>query len=58
MGRIKIKKQAPTKRRATVVVKPETYARIYNISLEANAPVETVVDILLQEALKDVEVVE
>lgn len=58
MGKIKIQKQAATKRRAAVTIKPETYAKVYEVSLKANAPIETIVDILLQAALEDVEVVE
>ena len=43
-------------RRATVVVKPETYMKISELSFESNTPVETLVNTLLVEALKYVEV--
>lgn len=45
-------------RRATVVVKPETYKAVNDLSLETHRPVEEIVNILLTEALKNVEVVE
>ena len=43
-------------RRATVVVKPETYKRIYDIALETNQPIETITNILLEAALENVEI--
>ena len=43
-------------RRATVVVKPEIYKRIYDIALETNQPIETITNILLEAALEDVEI--
>lgn len=58
MEKIIIQKQnAKSKnRRATVVVKPETYRRISDISFETNTPIETIVETLLTEALKYVEI--
>ena len=58
MEKIIIQKQnAKSKnRRATVVVKPETYRRISDISFETNTPFETIVETLLTEALKYVEI--
>lgn len=48
MDKIIIKKQEgkPRARRATVVVKPETYKRITEISIETNHPIETITNIL------------
>lgn len=43
-------------RRATVVVKPEIYKRIYDIALETNQPIETITNILLEAALENVEI--
>lgn len=58
MEKIVIKKQdvKSRNRRATVVVKPETYMKISELSFETNTPVETLVNTLLTEALKYVEV--
>lgn len=58
MDKIIIKKQETKSkaRRATVVVKPETYKRIYDISIETNQPVETITNILLEAALDNVEI--
>lgn len=58
MEKIIIKKQNPKgkTRRATVVVKPETYKRIYELSLETNQPIETITNILLEAALENVEI--
>ena len=58
MEKIIIKKQEPTRKakRTSVVVKPETYVKIYELAHEVNQPVETIVDLLLTEALKNVEI--
>lgn len=58
MDKIIIKKQETKSktRRATVVVKPETYKRIYDIAIETNQPVETITNILLEAALDNVEI--
>ena len=58
MDKIIIKKQEVKSkaRRATVVVKPETYKRISDISIETNQPVETITNILLEAALENVEI--
>ena len=48
-------KELPKKRTA-VVVKPETYYRISTLSEETQIPRETLVDMLLTEALKYVEI--
>jgi hypothetical protein len=53
---IEKKNQKSRNRRATVVVKPETYKKISDLSFETNQPMETIVDILLTEALKYVEI--
>lgn len=58
MDKIIIEKQEgkPKTRRATVVVKPETYKRISEISIETNQPIETITNILLEAALENVEI--
>lgn len=58
MEKIIIKKQAQKGRmkRTSVVVKPETYVKVYELAHEVNQPVETIVDLLLTEALKHVEI--
>lgn len=58
MDKIIIKKQEVKSkaRRATVVVKPETYKRINDISIETNQPIETITNILLEAALENVEI--
>lgn len=58
MDKIIIKKQEGKSkvRRATVVVKPETYKRINDISIETNQPIETITNILLEAALENVEI--
>ncbi len=58
MEKIVIKKieKKSKNRRATVVVKPETYKRISDLSFETNQPIETIVQILLDAALKSVEI--
>lgn len=60
MEKIFIEKKEPKSRnrRATVVIKPETYKKISDLSFEANQPVETIVELLLSEALKYVEIKE
>lgn len=60
MDKIIIHKQAPASktRRAAVIVKPETYKRISNISIDTNLPIETITNILLEAALENVEIVE
>lgn len=58
MDKIIIKRQECKSkvRRATVVVKPETYKRINDISVETNQPIETITNILLEAALENVEI--
>lgn len=58
MEKIIIKKQEPKGRcrRAAVTVKPETYRQISDLSFATNQPIETIVDMLLTEALKYVEI--
>ena len=58
MDKIIIKKQEVKSRarRATVVVKPETYKQINDISIETNQPIETITNILLEAALENVEI--
>ena len=51
----KVKKEAPRKR-STVVVQPETYMKIYQLAHECGMTIEGLVDMLLNEALKNVEV--
>ena len=61
MEKIIIKKQPDNKksnRRAAVSVKPETYMKICDLSFKANVPIETITQILLEEALKYVEIKE
>ena len=56
-----ILKKSETKvprRRASVVVQPETYTQVYKLALESGMTIEGLVDLLLQEALKAVEVVD
>lgn len=59
MEKIIIKKQAIEKkyRRASVAVKPEMYVKIQEIAAESNQSIETIVNILLGEAIKHVEIV-
>ena len=45
-------------RRSSVVVKPETYVKVYTLARELNMPMETLVDTLLREALNAVEIEE
>lgn len=58
MDKIIIKKQEGKSRvrRAAVTVKPETYKRISDISIETNQPIETITNILLEAALENVEI--
>lgn len=58
MEKIIIKKQNGKSRvrRATVVVKPETYKWISDISIETNQPIETITNMLLEAALENVEI--
>lgn len=58
MDKIIIKKQEGKSRvrRAAVAVKPETYKRIYDISIETNQPIETITNILLEAALENIEI--
>ena len=60
MEKIVFSKQLPKgkNRRAAVTVKPETYRIISDISFETNIPIETIVQTLLEEALKNVEIKE
>lgn len=60
MEKIVLKRQNSNKkpRRSAVIVKPETYIKVYALAQEVNMPVESVVDTLLQEALNAVEVEE
>lgn len=60
MDKIIIKKQTPKSktRRAAVTVKPETYRKISDISFETNVPIESIVEVLLTEALKHIEIEE
>ena len=44
--------------RTSVVIKPETYVKIYELAHEVNITVESLVDLLLNEALNSVEVTE
>lgn len=43
---------------ASVVVRLETYTQVYQLALECGMTIESLVDLLLQEALKAVEVVD
>ena len=52
------KKQEPPKKRSSVVIKPETYVQIYTLAHECGMTIESLVDTLLQEALKAVEISE
>lgn len=58
MDKIVFNKQAPKGkcRRAAVTVKPETYRRISDLSFDTNIPIEMIVQVLLEEALKHVEI--
>lgn len=58
MDKIVIKRQEPKGkcRRAAVTVKPETYRQISDISFDTNIPIGTIVELLLTEALKNVEI--
>ena len=53
----KVKEERKPKR-ASVVIKPETYVKIYELAHEVNITVESLVDLLLNEALNSVEVTE
>ena len=53
----KVKEERKTKR-TSVVIKPETYVKIYELAHEVNITVESLVDLLLNEALNSVEVTE
>lgn len=58
MEKIILEKREPKgkSRRAAVTVKPETYRQISDLSFETNIPIETIVEMLLTEALKCVEI--
>ena len=51
-------KTEPPKKRSSVVVKPETYMEIYKLAHECGMTIESLVDMLLTEALKAVELEE
>ena len=53
----KVKEERKTKR-TSVVIKPETYVKIYELAHEVNITVESLVDLLLNEALNSLEVTE
>lgn len=53
----KIEQKAP-KKRSSVVIKPETYMQIYQLAHECGMTIENLVDTLLKEALKIVEIEE
>ena len=53
----KVKEERKPKR-TSVVIKPETYVKIYELAHEVNITVESLVDLLLNEALNSVEVIE
>ena len=53
----KVKEERKPKR-ASVVIKPDTYVKIYELAHEVNMTVESLVDLLLNEALNSVEVTE
>lgn len=53
---LKRKPQEAPKKRSSVVVKPETYMQVYQLAHECGMTVENLVDTLLQEALKSVEI--
>lgn len=53
----KVKQEAP-KKRSSVVVKPETYMKVYTLAHECGMTIENLVDLLLQEAIKAVEIKE
>ena len=58
MEKIVIQKDNTKKRpkRTSVVVSPETYVKVYELAHETGWTVEAVVELLLSEALKCVEV--
>ena len=60
MEKIVLKRQSSDKKpkRSSVVVKPETYIKVYALAQELNMTVETLVDTLLREALNAVEIEE
>ena len=61
MDKIIIAKQPSNRksnRRATVVIKPDTYMKICDIAFRTNVPIETITQTLLEEALKYVEIEE
>ena len=53
----KVKEERKPKR-TSVAIKPETYVKIYELAHEVNITVESLVDLLLNEALNSVEVTE
>ena len=53
----KVKEERKPKR-TSVVIKPKTYVKIYELAHEVNITVESLVDLLLNEALNSVEVTE
>ena len=53
----KVKEERKPKR-TSVVIKQETYVKIYELAHEVNITVESLVDLLLNEALNSVEVTE
>ena len=53
---IQRKKTEAPKKRSSVVVKPETYMQIYTLAHECGITIESLVDTLLQEAMKAVEI--
>ena len=55
---IKKVKEERKPKRTSVVIKPETYVKIYELAHEVNITVESLVDLLLNEALNSVEVTE
>lgn len=58
MEKIIIEKKEPKgkNRRAAVTVKPETYRKISDLSFDTNQTIESIVELLLTEALKYVEI--
>ena len=58
MDKIKLKRVPLEKKnkRSSVVIKPETYMRVYELAHEVNMPIEGLVDLLLTKALENVEV--
>lgn len=60
MEKIVLKKEEKSRktRRHSVIVTDETYIKICQVSSETNIPVEKIVNRLLEEALKNVEIQE